>query len=63
MISREKAVATTLVDVEKDGEHEPGIIVSPKPTATGLVKVMLLSGAVVVRHCDRLSPRSEVKAP
>ena len=61
MIAKEKAVAGTLVNVTTLlGDHEPGVIVivSPKPTPTGLVKVMMLSGAIWVRPIDELSVKA-----
>jgi hypothetical protein len=56
-VKKEEAVVGALVDVERDGEHEGGVIVEG-PSSTGLVKVLLLDGKVIVRHFDQISPRS-----
>lgn len=54
-MTKAEAVKGVTVDVESDGEHENGVIVA-EPSSTGLVKVLLLSGKIIVRHHDRLSP-------
>jgi hypothetical protein len=55
MIDKEKAVAGIIVEIERDGENETGVIVSEKPNANHLVKIQLVSGLIVVRHIDRIS--------
>ena len=50
----DKATPGTLVTVEKDGEHVDGVITSTHPTSTGLVKILLFSKEIVVRHVDRI---------
>lgn len=54
-MTKEAAKPGVVVDVERDGEHENGVIVEV-PSSTGLVKVLMLDGKIVVRHHDRLSP-------
>jgi hypothetical protein len=51
MVTRAAAMARVSVDI--DNESFEGDIVSG-PTSTGLLKVKLDSGKVVVRHTDRV---------
>lgn len=58
MITKEQAKTGTLVEIEKDGKHENGVIISAPSETSWLARVLLLSGQVVVRHVDRISLRT-----